>query len=281
MNCQPVAHGKVAAVSENRAILDEMDQLVKSLDQRAARFEQHAKEMERQTELMKARSDIAKELGPDWTTIYCAMFGGAVGGILFEHLLMILAPRNDWWAFPALVLGGPLAFYIAVLGHEAFRYCLIGYWAVHIAVSDNWGAFQSARETALRDRAVSGDPAAQARLIRSAQKWQAKEARRNAPRLPRLRRWLVNFHLPNVGRLRVTVPSFAEVGRGVRGGWRLVGTFTELIAGAGGILVGGAVLLEGTPPASGVGIAALVFLAVGLWSGVSGIKKIRVWWRQG
>ena len=64
----------------------------------------------------------------------------------------------------------------------------------------------------------------------------------------------------------------------LRRGWRLAGTFTDLVAGAGGIFIGGAVLLEGTPPTSEVGIFALVFLALGLWFAVKGIKKIRAWW---
>lgn len=99
--------------------------------------------------------------------------------------------------------------------------------------------------------------------------------RRARLRLASLR--LANFALP-----RVTVPSFGDLGRGIRGGWRLAWGLIETVGGAACIFIGGEIILiERTPPTSTVGIFAILFAVGGVWIGWSGLKKLRAWWAQG
>ena len=95
----------------------------------------------------------------------------------------------------ALFLAAFVALCITLFACRGACYCLISYWTV----LNKW---EESRWRAHRRcwRARSGDRAAQARVSRRSEKLHAREARRLAPRQPRLRRWLVNFHLPNFSR---------------------------------------------------------------------------------
>jgi hypothetical protein len=255
-------------------------------------------EIKRKTELLDARYEVERELGPDWQTIYCAMFGGAVGALLLDYGVRVLVPKDGWLRPLAFGLAVWLALQIAEFSFALAGRCVRAYWSV----SAKWGRFQGARLKADGERALRGDRAAERRVKRRFERLaKAALARetRAAPRPPLWRQWSADFHLPKIGRPRSAPPRassesnaprpprdvWGSLQGGVKGGWQLARGLTDLVA-AFGAFVFGALLVKDYSQAGPGSITSnliigVALLAGGLWFLRDGARKLRAWWVQG